>query len=116
MQDLATSVEQLKKALSASPVPQALRALRRLGDAQLELTREHLEELTSELLERTMEITKRTIATAQAAGVERFDDVLLVGGMTIMPIIAQTLQRAVRADAGCRTRTWPWPRAPPCTR
>jgi len=39
-----------------------------------------------------MEITERTIATAREKGVDHFDDVLLVGGMTIMPVIAATLR------------------------
>jgi len=98
MQDLAISAEQLKKALSAT----RSRKLNVRFDgsvAQLELTREHLEELTSELLERTMEITERTIATAREKGVERFDDVLLVGGMTITPSIAQTLKDRFGLDA-----------------
>jgi len=98
MQDLATSAEQLKKALSAT---QARKHYVRFDGsvAQLELTREHLEELTSELLERTMEITARTLATARERGVEHFDDVLLVGGMTIMPVIAQTLKERFGLDA-----------------
>ena len=91
MQDLATSAEQLKKALSATMTRK--QTVRFDGSvAQLELTREHLEELTSELLERAMEITERTIATAREKGVDHFDDVLLVGGMTIMPVIARTLR------------------------
>jgi molecular chaperone DnaK len=91
MQDLATSAEQLKRALSATMARK--HNVRFDGSvASLELTREHFEELTSELLERTMEITERTIATARSKGVERFDDVLLVGGMTLMPAIAQTLR------------------------
>jgi len=91
MQDLATSAEQLKKALSATMTRK--QTVRFDGSvAQLELTREHLEELTSELLERAMEITERTIATAREKGVDQFDDVLLVGGMTIMPVIAATLR------------------------
>jgi molecular chaperone DnaK len=98
MQDLATSAEQLKKALSAT---QGRKHYVRFDGsvAQLELTREHLEELTSELLERTMEITERTLATARARGVEHFDDVLLVGGMTIMPVIAETLKERFGLDA-----------------
>lgn len=91
MQDLATSAEQLKKALSAAMARKY--NVRFDGSVvPLELTREHFEELTSELLERTMEITERTIATARSKGVERFDDALLVGGMTIMPAIARTLR------------------------
>jgi molecular chaperone DnaK len=98
MQDLATSAEQLKKALSAT---QSRKHNVRFDGSvvQLELTREHLGELTSELLERTMEITERTIATAREKGVERFDDVLLVGGMTITPAIAQTLKERFGLDA-----------------
>ena len=98
MQDLATSAEQLKKALSATQTRK--HNVRFDGSVvQLELTREHLGELTSELLERTMEITERTIATAREKGVERFDDVLLVGGMTITPAIAQTLKERFGLNA-----------------
>ena len=91
MQDLAASAEQLKKALSAAT---ARKQTVRFGGSvsQLELTREQLDELTSELLERTMEITERTIATAREKGVSSFDDVLLVGGMTITPAVGQTLR------------------------
>ena len=98
MQDLATSAEQLKKALSAT---QARKHTVRFDGsvAQLELTREHLEEITSELLERTMQITERTIATAREKGVAHFDDVLLVGGMTISPVIARTLKERFGLDA-----------------
>jgi molecular chaperone DnaK len=98
MQDLATSAEQLKKALSAT---QARKHNVRFDGSvvQLELTREQLDELTSELLERTMEITERTIATAREKGVGRFDDVLLVGGMTITPSIAHTLKERFGLDA-----------------
>ena len=98
MQDLATSAEQLKKALSATRARK--HNVRFDGSVvQLELTREHLDELTSELLERTMQITERTIATAREKGVEQFDDVLLVGGMTITPSIAQTLKERFGLDA-----------------
>ena len=91
MQDLASSAEQLKRQLSAT---QARKHNVRFGGSvvQLELTREQLEEMTSELLERTMEITERTIVTARKKGVKHFDDVLLVGGMTITPAIARTLK------------------------
>ena len=91
MQDLAIGAEQLKKSLSAA----ATRKYNaRFGGAvaQLELSREQLESLTSELLERTMEITARTIETAREKGVSRFNDVLLVGGMSLMPAIGQTLK------------------------
>jgi molecular chaperone DnaK (HSP70) len=97
MQDLAISAEQLKKALSATRSRK--HSVRFDGSVvQLELTREDLEELTAELLERTMEITKRTIATAREKGVDHFDDVLLVGGMTITPVIAEALKERFGLD------------------
>ena len=98
MQELIISAEQLKKALSAAVARR--HNLRFDGSvAQVELTREHFEELTSELLERTIEITERTIATARSKGVEHFDDVLLVGGMTIMPAVARTLKERCGLEA-----------------
>jgi len=98
MQELATSAEQLKKQLSATQTRR--HNVRFDGEVEpLTLTREHLEELTSELLERTMEITERTLATAREKGVEHFDDVLLVGGMTITPAIAQTLRERFGLEA-----------------
>ena len=98
MQDLVTSAEQLKKGLSATELGKYnVRFDGRV--VELELSRARLEDLTSELLERTMEITGRTIATARENGVERFDDVLLIGGMTIMPVIARTLKERFGLDA-----------------
>jgi molecular chaperone DnaK len=91
MQDLAIAAEQLKKALSTATT-RRYNARFAGAIAQLELTREQLESLTSELLERTMEITERTIATAKQKGVKEFDDVLLVGGMSLTPTITQTLK------------------------
>ena len=98
MQELATSAEELKKALSAL---QAQRHNMYFGGSVVtaELTRERLEELTADLLDQTMEITERTIATARDKGVERFDDVLLVGGMTSSPAVARTLKERFGLDA-----------------
>src|ERR1022692_3564014 len=98
MQDLAASVEKVKKDLSQTKSRKVL--LRFGGKAvPVELTRSQLEELTSVLLERTMEITDRTIKTAAEKGVDRFDDVLLVGGMTRMPVIAEALRDRFGLDA-----------------
>jgi molecular chaperone DnaK len=91
MQELAIAADQLKRALSTATT-RRYNARYSGAVAQLELTREQLESLTSELLERTMQITERTIDTAGQKGVHGFDDVLLVGGMTLMPAIAQTLK------------------------
>ena len=97
MQDLAAAVERLKKDLSQT---QARKVPVRFGGkaAQVEVTRAKLEEITQVLLERTMEITERTIATAKDKGVARFDDVLLVGGMTRMPVVKTTLAERFNVD------------------
>jgi len=98
MQDLATSAEELKKALSA--IQSRRHNMRFDGSVvSVELSRENIEELTGELLEQTMEITGKTIATARDRGVEHYDDVLLVGGMTSSPVIARTLKERFGLDA-----------------
>ena len=97
MQDLAAAVERLKKDLSQT---QSRKVPVRFGGkaAQVEVTRAKLEEITQVLLERTMEITERTIATAKDKGVAGFDDVLLVGGMTRMPVVKTTLAERFKVD------------------
>jgi molecular chaperone DnaK len=52
------------------------------------LTREKLEELTIDLVDRTIRICKKTI---EEAG-EQIDDIVLVGGMTRMPIVQQKVR------------------------
>jgi len=59
---------------------------------QKTLTREKLEEITVDLVERTIKICKKTV---EEAG-EAIDEVLLVGGMTRMPLV----QRRVREFFG----------------
>ena len=98
MQDLLISAEQLKKELSTT---RARRHNLRFGGAvaRVELTRAQFEKLTADLLERTIKVTERTIATARTRGVTHFDDVLLVGGMTRMPAVAQILKERLNLDA-----------------
>ncbi|ACY96984.1 Hsp70 family protein [Thermomonospora curvata] len=91
MQEVRITAEQLKKELSSTVSRH--RNLRFAGAvARVELSRQRLEELTADLLDRTMEITARTVEKARAAGVDRIDEVLLVGGMTKMPVIAERLE------------------------
>jgi molecular chaperone DnaK len=98
LQDLSIAAEQLKRALSNT---RSRRHVMRFDGAvhEVELTREVLEELTSVLLDRTLEITARTVALAEARGVARFDDVLLVGGATRMPAVARRLGERFGFDA-----------------
>jgi len=55
---------------------------------QTTLSREKLEELTSDLVERTTDICQRTLAEAEIER-EEIEDVILVGGMTRMPRVQQ---------------------------
>jgi molecular chaperone DnaK len=55
---------------------------------QKTLTREKLEQLTVDLVERTIKICKKTV---EEAG-EAIDDVLLVGGMTRMPLVQRRVK------------------------
>lgn len=62
--------------------------------AAIELTREKYEELTRDLLDRTIAIVRRTLATGTGKGIEQADvtDVLLVGGATLMPAVTRRLR------------------------
>lgn len=91
LQDVSAAAEQLKKSLSVRET--ARHNLRFAGAAvRVELGRDDFEALTSDLLERTLTITERTVKAAEERGVTGFDDVLLVGGMTRMPAITATLR------------------------
>ena len=97
-QDLLIAAEQLKKDLSQA---RSRRYVMRFGGAvaQVELARDRMEELTADLLERTVEVTKRTIATALARGVAHLDDVLLVGGMTRSAAVPRILKDRLGLEA-----------------
>ena len=92
LQELATAAESLKKQLSST--------LSRRHNMQFagrvsraELSRDAFEQLTAPMLDRVLDITERTVAAARERGVERFDEVLLVGGATRMPAVAAGLRR-----------------------
>jgi len=91
LQDVSVAAEQIKKSLSVRET--ARHNLRFDGAAvRVELGRDDFESLTSDLLERTLTITERTVKAAQERGVTEFDDVLLVGGMTRMPAVTTALR------------------------
>lgn len=92
MHSLGTIAENTKKQLSkvdSRPV-----ALRGAGaSARIDVTRAQFEELTKDLLDKSIDIVRRTLDTLRQkdpdAGV---DDVLLVGGSTSMPAVAERLR------------------------
>ena len=58
-----------------------------------------MEELTADLLERTVDVTRRTIATARTRGVAHLDNVLLVGGMTRCAAVPRILTDRLGLEA-----------------
>ncbi|MEU4829440.1 Hsp70 family protein [Streptosporangium sp. NPDC023615] len=97
LQELAIAAEDMKKGLSSA---MSRRYNMRFdgGTARVELTREQFEALTEDLLARTFEITRRTVDAVAAQGVDRFDDVLLVGGSVRMPAVAEGLRQRFGFD------------------
>ncbi|MEV0165869.1 Hsp70 family protein [Nonomuraea fuscirosea] len=91
-QDLRKIAEDLKKTLSAK-VKHTVRVMHEGRATTVEMTREEFESITRNLLERTLEITRRTMETARAKGVATFDHLVLVGGLSKMPAVAETLQK-----------------------
>ena len=91
VQEQLTAAEDIKKSLSAVT---SRRHVMRFGSdsCRVEVTRAELENLTSVLLDRAMDITARTVETARASGIDQFDSVLLVGGSSRMPAVAARLQ------------------------
>jgi molecular chaperone DnaK (HSP70) len=88
--EIRLEAEQAKRRLSAA-TSQQVRIMHEGRVATVTVTREQLEELTGALLSRTIDITRRAVATARGKGVTSFDDVLLVGGSSKMPAVADRL-------------------------
>lgn len=91
-QDLMTKVEDTKKTLSKRDRAKVTLSF---GDAreQVEISRADFEEATRVLVDQTLEIVRRTYATAQTKkpGLA-LDEVLLVGGSSRMPMIEASLE------------------------
>lgn len=90
LQDLWRKAEDAKKSLTARPetkVPVSHEG-QRVG---IVLTRDKFNELTANLLERTIDFTKATMEEAKVRGYDRFEQILLVGGSTRMPQVAERL-------------------------
>ncbi|MFC4950793.1 Hsp70 family protein [Pseudonocardia sp. GCM10023141] len=62
------------------------------------LTRAELTEMTAPLLRRTVDLTRACLAEAARRGVHRVDKVLLVGGSSRMPAVAEALRRELELD------------------
>ena len=100
MQDLALQAEEAKIQLAHATSRPVL--LRHAGaTARIEITRDQFEALTKDLLDRTIDITRRTLASLEElCGPTRIDAVILVGGSSKMPAVTSRL----RAEFGWEPR------------
>ncbi|MGA5464335.1 Hsp70 family protein [Mycobacterium sp. NPDC050041] len=92
LQDMAIKAEELKKNLSkleSRQVPLKYGS----SSAKITVTREQFEALTADLLGQTIDIVERTLEAAKVKdpGIT-VDEVLLVGGSSFMPAVAETLK------------------------
>jgi molecular chaperone DnaK len=97
LQGLGLIAEDVKKALS---VRTSKRQPIQYEDTRMlvDMSRVTFEELTTDLIDRTIEITRRTLRTAEEKGAGRPETVLLVGGSTLMPAVAGALRAAFGFD------------------
>jgi molecular chaperone DnaK len=95
LQDLRIIAEDMKKALSS--VETKTQIVRYTGSpAKITVSRAQFEEMTADLLDETIRITKRTLAEAEEKhpGIQqRISEVLLVGGSSRMPAVSAALRK-----------------------
>jgi len=91
-QDLQLSAEKAKKMLTQrekTPI-----SITHGGErVKVELTRQKFEEITQDLIERTIVLTHEMLEQAKEKGYKKFDEIILVGGSTRMPRVAERIQQ-----------------------
>ncbi len=91
--ELRLAAEEAKRGLS---LRDSLTQIVVSGEARdnVELTRDEFEQATRELLDQTIEFTRETVEKAKELGAPEIDRVLLVGGSSFMPAVAERLAEA----------------------
>ncbi|MEZ4578335.1 MAG: Hsp70 family protein [Desulfobacterales bacterium] len=90
-QDLQLSAEKAKKILSQRPKTPI--SVTHGGErVKMIIDRDKFEEITEDLLERTIEFTKEMLEEAKNKGYKSFDEIILVGGATRMPQIKARIE------------------------
>jgi molecular chaperone DnaK (HSP70) len=69
-------------------------------DVKIDLTREQFEEITTDLLDRTIALTDQLLTLAKEKGITKIDAFLLVGGSTRMPQVAKKITEKYAAAEG----------------
>jgi molecular chaperone DnaK (HSP70) len=97
-QDLFLRAEQAKISLSAKEKTEV--AVTHAGRREkVTLTREKFDELTANLLERTIEYTRSMLKEAEKKGYTRFDQILLVGGSSRMLQVPERLRKEFNVES-----------------
>lgn len=94
LQELLLSAERAKKLLTTKP--KAPVAVNYMGErVRIELTREKFDELTEDLLTRTISLTREMFQEAEKKGFHQSDvsEILLVGGSSKMPQVAARVKQ-----------------------
>jgi molecular chaperone DnaK len=91
--ELRLAAEDLKRALT---LRESVNQIVVSGDVRdtVEISREEFEAATRDLLDQTVEFTRETVGKAKELGAESIDRVLLVGGSSFMPAVAERLAEA----------------------
>ncbi len=91
-QDLQLSAEKAKKILSQRPKTPV--SITHGGKrVKLMLEKEKFEEITEDLLERTVDFTRDMLEAAGQKGYQHFDEIILVGGATRMPQVSERIEK-----------------------
>jgi molecular chaperone DnaK (HSP70) len=97
-QDLQLAAEKAKKTLSLRD--KAPISVTHGGErVKVELTLSKFNELTTDLVVRTINLTNDMLAEARKKGYDTFDELLLVGGSTRMPQIKEQVEQALGIEA-----------------
>ena len=92
MQSLAILSETIKQRLSSTKSSKN-RVQHDGASATIETTQEEFIKKTSELLQQSIDLTKKAMDAAKKKGVTQFDEIILVGGSTKMPQVAERIEK-----------------------
>ncbi|MCB0567596.1 MAG: Hsp70 family protein [Phaeodactylibacter sp.] len=96
--ELRLSAEKAKKTLTQRDKT-VLSVVHAGEKVKVELAREKFEELTADLMERTIALTRALLDEARKKGQDNFDEIILVGGSTRMPQVKEWVDREFSCDA-----------------
>jgi molecular chaperone DnaK len=97
MQDLRNKAEEAKKILTTKETYKTVVSFNQQQE-KIELTRKKFEELTKDLLNRTIELSKLLLENAKQIGHPQVDTFLMVGGSSRMPMVRAAIESDLHMD------------------